>query len=140
MNSPRTCRKRRGGNKNGGRNEASAKTGGQAPLTMCELCGIGFVHINSLDVHMKTEHFWGKFKCQRCEFKAGFASELIAHMGRNTDPPVCSQFDVELRAPNLFNFRGFFRGPTCTKLHSNVTMTGEFICFSARSDTRITPW
>ena len=84
-----THRKRRGGNKNGGRNEASAKMGGQAPLTMCELCGIGFVHINSLDVHMKTEHFWGKFKCQRCEFKAGFASELIAHMGRNfADPSV----------------------------------------------------
>ena len=49
----RAARKRRGGNKRGGRNEAAVKVGGQAPLTMCELCGIGFVHINSLDVHMK---------------------------------------------------------------------------------------
>ena len=50
----RPARKRRGGNKRGGRNEAAVKVGGQAPLTMCELCGIGFVHINSLDVHMKV--------------------------------------------------------------------------------------
>ena len=84
-------RKRRGGNKHGGRNEAAAKVGGQAPLTMCEICGIGFVHINSLDVHMKTEHFWGKFKCLQCEFKGGFAAELIAHMreeGHGDNPVV----------------------------------------------------
>ena len=84
-------RKRRGGNKHGGRNEAAAKTGGQAPLTMCEICGIGFVHINSLDVHMKTEHFWGRFKCLQCEFKGGFAAELIAHMreeGHGDNPVV----------------------------------------------------
>ena len=91
LDTTKPSRKRRGGNKHGGRNEAAAKVGGQAPLTMCEICGIGFVHINSLDVHMKTEHFWGKFKCLRCEFKGGFASELIAHMreeGHEDDPVV----------------------------------------------------
>lgn len=38
-----------------------------------------------LDYHMKSEHFWGAFRCTQCEFKADFASELKGHIEREKD-------------------------------------------------------
>jgi len=34
-------------------------------------------------VHIKSQHFWGKFKCKICEFKASFAKDFAGHMEEN---------------------------------------------------------
>ena len=36
----------------------------------------------TLENHMKTEHCWGVFKCQQCDFKADFANDLMEHIQR----------------------------------------------------------
>ena len=41
------------------------------------------VSYQSLEMHIKRRHFWGRFKCQICEFKASFAKGLAGHMEEN---------------------------------------------------------
>ena len=45
----------------------------------CHWCD-SVVSVYNLDWHARKHHFWGIFVCTECNFKANFASNLVAHM------------------------------------------------------------
>ena len=66
------------------------------PNQKCPWCAKIFSATSGgLDIHRKTVHFWGNFKCPTCNAKSHFAQDLIDHMqgeGHMEDPLVnCPQ-------------------------------------------------
>ena len=66
------------------------------PNQKCPWCAKIFSATSGgLDIHRKTVHFWGNFKCPTCNAKSHFAKDLIEHMqaeGHTDDPLVnCPQ-------------------------------------------------
>ena len=66
------------------------------PNQKCPWCAKNFSATSGgLDIHRKTVHFWGNFKCPTCNAKSHFAKDLIEHMqaeGHTDDPLVnCPQ-------------------------------------------------
>ena len=64
----------------------------------CLWCTRVYTEPKALKRHMKTKHFWGRFKCRQCGTPTEFATDLIEHMERQdhtrdplVDCPSCKK-------------------------------------------------
>ena len=69
---------------------------------VCQYCFQEFKSANGLIRHRKLKHFWGKFRCPKCNLRFSLAKDLLEHMrdaqhcGEPVKCPSCQQqMDIE---------------------------------------------
>lgn len=66
--------------------------------------GSGTIAQALLERHLKTQHFWGVFKCTKCEFTADFAKQLSEHINQeehHSEHICCPECKDNIPSPQI---------------------------------------